>query len=86
MFWLPHKREEIQTLVFDKTNDINKTYSSRQNTRKKIANRHSFWLKQATLVKLSGLEKTMATSLQLKIYVLASPQKRGYSFQTLVFD
>ena len=34
MFWLPHKREEIQTLVFDKTNDINKTYSSRQNTRK----------------------------------------------------
>ena len=30
MFWLPHKREEIQTLVFDKTNDINKTNSSRQ--------------------------------------------------------
>ena len=65
MFWLPHKREEIQTLVFDKTNDINKTYSSRQNTRKKIANRHSFWLKQATLATLSGSEKTAELKKEL---------------------
>ena len=28
----------------------------------------------------------MAASLKIKVYVLASPQKRGDAFQTLVFD
>ena len=62
----PQKRgDSFQTLVFDKTKDINKTYSYRQNTRKKIANQHSYWWKQATLATLSGSEKTAELKKEL---------------------